>query len=196
MIITRTVALFFGLFAVGCAATPPRQVENTAPLPKPAQDGYYVVQFPALKSGEPRARFLPNGADRYRQCHASPHFVSGSVEPRPEDMDNLERLAECLNKPDVRDLDVDLIGRADARGDAETNKNLGLARAARVRDILASLGVARERMHIKSAGESAALAFRGDYSHGYDRRVDAVLTGQTHTPRGRREGIALVMGRQ
>jgi outer membrane protein OmpA-like peptidoglycan-associated protein len=99
-----------------------------------------------------------------------------------------------LNREDVRDFDVDLIGRADSRGNAAHNRALGHERAKRVRDILVAYGVDRERLHVKTAGESGALGYTGFYSYGYDRRVDAVISNQTHAPRGRTDRLTSVLG--
>lgn len=184
MLSLRSFALAFvgGLFAVGCTAAAPKQVENAAALPPPAADGQYRVQFPDTGHHVSRSRRLATGPAEPVQCRFSPHFAFGSTEPLPQDIIELRAFADCLKSDAASDKPIEIIGHADVRGSTSRNMRLALARAERVRDILVEQGVERERMHVRSVGESAALGFLSAYSYGFDRRVDVALMYDQREP--------------
>jgi peptidoglycan-associated lipoprotein len=70
-----------------------------------------------------------------------------------------------------------LVGRADPRGEAEYNMNLGATRADAVKHYLAQLGVAGGRLATTSRG---ALDAQGhdETTWATDRRVDLRLAGR------------------
>jgi peptidoglycan-associated lipoprotein len=77
--------------------------------------------------------------------------------------------ARCISERAIEE--VELVGMCDPRGTEEYNIALGERRARTARDHLQRLGVARNRMRVRSVGEEQA---RGADEHGWsrDRRAD------------------------
>lgn len=86
----------------------------------------------------------------------------------------LEAIAKCLSTGPLKGRSVDLVGRADPRGETEYNMTLGAKRARAVHGFLSNLGVANEKLHDTSRGE---LDASGKDEEGWrrDRRVDVKL---------------------
>jgi peptidoglycan-associated lipoprotein len=108
---------------------------------------------------------------------AAPKFDFDSVQLSPTDRNELEQLAKCMTTGPLKGKSVDLVGRADPRGEAEYNMTLGATRADAVRHYLAQLGVAGSRIMTTSRG---ALDAQGhdEASWAVDRRVDLRLAGR------------------
>ena len=118
-----------------------------------------------------------------RACGISPNASGRSVTPSFEfdsaaladaDRQMLAELAKCMSEGALRGKNVTLIGRADARGEAEYNMTLGESRADAVQRYLIDLGVGRGRSQATSRGEMDAT---GTNEEGWakDRRVDIEL---------------------
>ena len=183
MIIARKLAPCVALLLGACASVPePKTPEDPGKLPDPGADGEYTVEFPEPRQGEDRFIRLTLGRDVYLQCDFAPHFAFNAVKPQPQDEIALRALAECLNRPEVREHDMEIIGRTDSFGSEQYNIALARARARTVKEILTRYGVDTDRMRVNAAGERGAKGYMGDYSHGYDRRVDVILVGQSHAP--------------
>jgi outer membrane protein OmpA-like peptidoglycan-associated protein len=92
----------------------------------------------------------------------------------------LDDVARCLVGA-LKDEAVTVIGRTDDQGSNAYNKNLATNRAAAARDYLVSRGVATDRVHLMSRGETGA---RGDdeESRALDRRVDLELGDLKSSP--------------
>jgi len=105
---------------------------------------------------------------------ATPSFEYDSAALAESDRQLLGDLAKCLSEGALRGKNVVLIGRADARGEAEYNMTLGESRADAVHRYLVDLGVGKERMRATSRGEMDAT---GTNEEGWanDRRVDIEL---------------------
>lgn len=87
----------------------------------------------------------------------------------------LEAIAKCLTTGPLKGRAVDLVGRADPRGETEYNMTLGAKRARSVHTFLGGLGVASDKLRDTSRGE---LDAKGTDEEGWrkDRRVDVRLT--------------------
>ena len=87
----------------------------------------------------------------------------------------LEAIAKCLTTGPLKGRAVDLVGRADPRGETEYNMTLGAKRARSVHSFLGGLGVPGEKLRDTSRGE---LDAKGTDEEGWrkDRRVDVRLT--------------------
>ena len=87
----------------------------------------------------------------------------------------LEAIAKCLTTGPLKGRAVDLVGRADPRGETEYNMTLGAKRARSVHSFLGGLGVQGDKLHDTSRGE---LDAKGTDEEGWrkDRRVDVRLT--------------------
>jgi len=159
-------------------ATPltPLQSARGPQLPDPGVDREYQVKFPEAGHGATRYIRLTLGDDIARDCGlVRTHFEFDSAEPLAEDHLALKSLAECLDRPGLRSLQLSLVGRADRRGSAEYNIGLALRRAERVKQILVDAGMPADRIRTSSTGARAAIGDDKLYSYGYDRRVDTVL---------------------
>lgn len=170
--------------AAGCSVEPPTQVAPQPRLPAPDANNEYHVTFPDLGRGAARYIGLTLGDDLASTCGLMrAHFEFDSSSLLPVDELAMKSIAECLNRSEIRDKDLAIIGRADARGNAGYNVALGQKRAEAVRDALIGAGVSPSRLQVTTRGAADA---RGDdklFSYGYDRRVDMVLIGVAHKPR-------------
>ncbi len=105
---------------------------------------------------------------------AAPSFEYDSAALAPSDREMLGDLAKCLSEGALKGKNVVLIGRADARGEAEYNMTLGESRADAVHRYLVDLGVGKNRMRATSRGEMDATGTNED-GWANDRRVDIEL---------------------
>ncbi len=86
----------------------------------------------------------------------------------------LEQVAKCLTTGPLKGRAVDLVGRADPRGETEYNMTLGAKRARAAHQFLSGLGVGNDKLFDTSRGELDAT---GTDEQGWrkDRRVDVKL---------------------
>jgi peptidoglycan-associated lipoprotein len=86
----------------------------------------------------------------------------------------LSQIAACVTTGPLAGRALQLIGRADPRGESEYNMALGTRRASSVGDFLAGRGVNSSNVEMSSRGKLDAT---GDDEAGWqrDRRVDIVL---------------------
>lgn len=105
---------------------------------------------------------------------ASPRYDFDKSDLQPGDRAALGKVAECLTTGALKGRSLQLVGRADVRGESSYNLALGAQRAGGVADYLAHLGVDRTRLGVTSRGE---LDAEGIDERGWavDRRVDIVL---------------------
>jgi peptidoglycan-associated lipoprotein len=108
---------------------------------------------------------------------AAPKFDFDSALLSPTDRSELDQLAKCMTTGPLAGKNVELVGRADPRGEAEYNMNLGATRADAVKHYLAQLGVTGSRLSTTSRG---ALDAQGhdEATWAVDRRVDLRLAGR------------------
>lgn len=108
---------------------------------------------------------------------AAPKFDFDAAVLSPADRNQLDQLARCMTTGALAGKNVELVGRADPRGEAEYNMTLGEKRADAVEHYLAQLGVARTRLPTTSRG---ALDAQGhdEATWAVDRRVDLRLSGR------------------
>ena len=104
----------------------------------------------------------------------SPKFDFDSSQLSSADRDILQQVAKCMTDGALKGKNIELIGRADPRGEQEYNMNLGEHHATSVRKYLVGLGVGDGRMSETSRG---ALDATGHDEVGWqnDRRVDVSL---------------------
>jgi peptidoglycan-associated lipoprotein len=105
---------------------------------------------------------------------STPKFEYDRSEILPSDREVLAKVAECLTTGPLRGRSVQLVGRADARGESQYNMVLGAHRAGGVAELLAQLGMDRGHVTTTSWGELDAV---GTDETGFrdDRRVDILL---------------------
>jgi outer membrane protein OmpA-like peptidoglycan-associated protein len=176
---------FLGLLA-GCAATEPGQSSQGPKLPDPGVDQEYEVNFPEPGHGMARYIGIAIDPDFSKSCGLMrTYFAFDSAKLSPQDEATLRNVAKCLEQPELEDLKLSIVGRADARGNTTYNADLGRRRAESVKKLLINAGVAETRIDIASRGAAGAVGsdVPSDlYSRGYDRRVDVVLVGVIRKP--------------
>jgi peptidoglycan-associated lipoprotein len=108
---------------------------------------------------------------------AAPKFDFDSALLSGTDRSELDQLSKCMTTGPLKGKNIELVGRADPRGEAEYNMNLGATRANAVQYYMAQLGIARSRFVATSRG---ALDAQGhdEPTWAADRRVDLRLAGQ------------------
>jgi outer membrane protein OmpA-like peptidoglycan-associated protein len=101
-------------------------------------------------------------------------YLPGSFEIDPHTKERLKKLAGVLNfLPDIK---IEIHGYTDNIGTEVANRNLSEKRAARVRDYLVSLGVAKDRMKVFGRGEANFVA-SNDTAEGRakNRRIELIF---------------------
>lgn len=109
-------------------------------------------------------------------------FDSAQLRERGERI--VSAVASCLTAGPLSDAKVIVIGRADPRGPAEYNEQLGLYRAEAVRMRLIERGVGDDRIRVVSRGEELAHPSADRWQ--LDRRVDIVITSPDALPSSER----------
>ncbi len=102
-------------------------------------------------------------------------FKVGSSELTDQAKANAKVFAEALNSSALADAKFDIAGYTDASGDKDKNVALSQARAAAVRDYLASQGVSPSRMAAKGFG-ATDFAVQANPMSPSNRRVEARRT--------------------
>jgi peptidoglycan-associated lipoprotein len=108
------------------------------------------------------------------ETERTPKFDFDSSDLSGPDRDVLAQVARCLTTGPLRGRAVQLIGRADPRGETEYNMTLGDTRAGHVDQYLVQLGVDPAQMATTSRGELDATG-TDEASWQRDRRVDMRL---------------------
>ncbi len=155
--------------AAGCAHNepPPKTPENvqvtSSPPPAPRKSDQQVNV-----SEDIRKACSIDDSDK------APKFDFDSTQLASNDRDILQKVAQCFTTGPLKGRAMRLVGRADPRGEAEYNMNLGEARATSVRTYLANLGVAADKMSETSRGALDATG-HDEETWRRDRRVDVSL---------------------
>jgi peptidoglycan-associated lipoprotein len=111
---------------------------------------------------------------KFENIEDAPKFDYDSEALTQGERNVLEAIAKCLTAGPLKGRTVDLVGRADPRGETEYNMTLGAKRARSVHTFLGGLGVPGEKLRDTSRGE---LDAKGTDEEGWrkDRRVDVRL---------------------
>jgi peptidoglycan-associated lipoprotein len=112
---------------------------------------------------------------KFENIEDAPKFEYDQETLTPGEKNVLEAIAKCLTTGPLKGRAVDLVGRADPRGETEYNMTLGAKRARSVHSFLGGLGVPGDKLRDTSRGE---LDAKGTDEEGWrkDRRVDVRLT--------------------
>ena len=113
-------------------------------------------------------------ACKIEEPQRTPKFDYDSSDLTPADRDVLAQVARCLISGPLKGHHIELVGRADPRGETEYNMVLGDHRADAVHIYLARLGVGTNAMSKTSRGELDAEG-KDDETWQRDRRVDIAL---------------------
>jgi peptidoglycan-associated lipoprotein len=168
VVLTGCVALSFPLLAAcGHDAPPPPQTPAATPTPP-----VLTSTTPERKSDQ-EVSLSRNIRDlcKIDDSDRSPKFDFDSTQLSSSDRDILQQVAKCMTDGALKGKSIELIGRADPRGEQEYNMTLGSSRATSAHKYLAGLGIAETRMSETSRG---ALDATGHDEEGWskDRRVD------------------------
>lgn len=151
---------------------------HSQPPPKSASDNVTVTNAPPAAAARSDQQ-LNLSADIRAQCgiddsNRAPKFDFDSSQLAGNDRDILQQVARCFTTGPLKGRSLRLVGRADPRGEAEYNMNLGEARATSARKYLASLGLSDSRMSETSRGALDATG-HDEETWRKDRRVDIEL---------------------
>jgi peptidoglycan-associated lipoprotein len=170
-------ALPLALVAIACGGDP-KPPPATPPPPAPV-----VTPPPETTSAAGKAEKMAVNVDddiikacglKFENIEDAPKFDYDSESLTPGEKSVLEAIAKCLTTGPLKGRTVDLVGRADPRGETEYNMTLGAKRARSVHTFLGGLGVPGEKLRDTSRGE---LDAKGTDEEGWrkDRRVDVRL---------------------
>lgn len=136
--------------AVGCAPRPKAELGQPVGI---TTSYHETIECPPTAASARPVR----AADR--ECEL-PSFVfaEGSAVITPSEDRELGRIARCLTTGALAGTSVIAVGHADPVGGDRENLDLGLRRAATIRDFLVARGVASERVLATSAGARATAA--------------------------------------
>lgn len=163
-------------FAAGCGGDP-------KPEPKTAQTEHVGTTQPTSAPVNKKTDQTINVSDEIRKAcgiddsNRAPKFDYDSSQLSSNDRDILSQVAKCLTTGPLKGRAVELVGRADPRGESEYNMNLGAERAKSADDYMASLGVAASQMSLTSRGALDATG-HDEETWRHDRRVDVNLVKQ------------------
>jgi outer membrane protein OmpA-like peptidoglycan-associated protein len=130
----------------------------------------------------------PNSATTAGTAQTSPSVAAAQVRPslslliqfdlnsarvKPESQQALANLAVALKSPELLASKFAVEGHTDATGRADSNLRLSQLRADAVRDLLASQGIATQRLQASGKGASK-LANKADPASAENRRVKIV----------------------
>jgi peptidoglycan-associated lipoprotein len=143
-----------------------------------------TVAPPPAHTGPPKSDKMAVNVDediikacnlKFENLDEAPKFDYDSESLTQGEKNILEAIAKCLTTGPLKGRAVDLVGRADPRGETEYNMTLGAKRARSVHTFLGGLGVPGDKLRDTSRGE---LDAKGTDEEGWrkDRRVDVRLT--------------------
>jgi peptidoglycan-associated lipoprotein len=162
------------LCIAGCAKKDTVSVAQ-GPLPPPISAAAAPVALPTP------GRNIGISTDIARACgikfndpDKAPKFDFDQSALMPADRAVLDQVAACVTRGPLKGRDLNLVGRADPRGEAEYNMALGEHRAGSAWRYLTALGVDKGKLAETSRGKLDAT---GSDEQGWarDRRVDILL---------------------
>lgn len=125
---------------------------------------------------DPNSTQLTLDTELMEQCglkEAKLYFPYDSTEVKGNGDDEVRSMANCVVSGNLRGKELVLVGHTDPRGTEQYNEELGKSRAESVADVLISAGIPRDKLVIRSAGESAASSDKEDWPT--DRRVEVAI---------------------
>ena len=97
---------------------------------------------------------LAEGSAHSAGCERAVFFETGSAKLDAKAQEELSFVASCIKRHEIDHAVI--VGRTDASGSAERNKQLGMERARAVADYLRKMGVPEQDIHVRSKGEVAS----------------------------------------
>lgn len=114
-------------------------------------------------------------------------FSIGSSGAEELSMESVHRVADCMRDGVLKEEEIVVIGYTDPRGSAAYNEQLGMQRAETVAAAIVAQGIARERVFVKSYGESKATDSMSEADMARDRRVTVRVAQPKGDPRPQAE---------
>jgi outer membrane protein OmpA-like peptidoglycan-associated protein len=183
--IGRSAAKWLGCGAlVASAITAAGCASSTPPAQQPVAMGEMEKPGPQQPQGRNDADTTIQISDDFRrQCSLpnaqnAPHFDYADATLRAHGQNILDDVAKCLSDGPLNGHVMTIIGRTDARGSAEYNKELSASRAEAARNYLMQHGVATASIRILARGEVGAQG-TDEQTWALDRRVDFELGDRT-----------------
>jgi peptidoglycan-associated lipoprotein len=172
--VTKPADLDVETTSVPTPSTPPPPTTDVAPSTQPTMAD--KTEADLLDSGD---MAVVNDELKRRGFSADVFFDYDESTLSDEARDKLARNADLLKaKPQ---LSVTVEGHADSRGTNEYNLALGERRATAVKEYIASLGVAAERLRTLSYGEERGVCTEDTEScWSENRRAHMVITGRSN----------------
>jgi peptidoglycan-associated lipoprotein len=174
-VLAAALLLAIGLVSLACGDNP--KPPPATPAPKPVDTTPTVTSAPSNNGN-----MAVNVDDaimkacnlKFNNTEEAPKFGFDSEQLSDQEKAILEQIAKCLTTGPLKGRSVDLVGRADPRGETEYNMTLGAKRARAAHQYLAGLGVGNDHLFDTSRGELDAT---GTDEAGWqkDRRVDVKL---------------------
>ena len=152
---------------------------HEAPPPKPEPSSVMTQSAPPHATTN-RTDQVVNVSDEIRRAcdiddsDRAPKFDFDSTQLSSNDRGVLQKVGACLTTGPLRGRALHLVGRADPRGEAEYNMNLGESRATSVGAYLRGLGVSNAKLTDTSRGALDATG-HDEETWRKDRRVDVTL---------------------
>lgn len=165
------------LLANACGDAPPPKTPVATKAPETKPKPTEVTSAPA-KTDQMAVNVddqIAKACDlKFSNIEDAPKFDYDSESLTQGERDILSAVAKCLTTGPLKGRTVELVGRADPRGETEYNMTLGAKRARAVHSFLSGLGVPGDKMRETSRGELDAV---GKDEEGWrkDRRVDVRL---------------------
>ncbi len=160
---------------IGCAATPHPSAQNAAPAKASVGEAQLTSSEIKPQPGiSPSEEILSACQLHFDNEQAAPEFCFDQTYLTPRDREVLSKVADCLTTGPLKGRKIELIGRADPRGEQEYNMALGSSRAASVAGYLEHVGVDSSRITQTSRGKLDAKG-TNETSWMVDRRVDVLL---------------------
>jgi len=166
---SATLVLAAALVACG-NAKPATTAESTAPKAPVAAD---TTPKPVSANVNLSGDIIAACKIEFSNQADAPKFDYDSAGLSPEDTKVLDQVATCLTTGPLKGRSLQLVGRADSRGDAQYNMALGANRAHQVMTYLQQKGVSA-KLNETSRGALDATG-HDEASYQKDRRVDLVL---------------------
>lgn len=172
-ILVATLSLLT-LAAFGCGDKPPPATPKPVSKVEPPPTVTSAPQKPQNMAVNVDDAILKACNLKFSNQEEAPKFDFDSEQLSDAEKAVLEQVAKCLTTGPLKGRAVDLVGRADPRGETEYNMTLGAKRARAAHNFLAGLGVANDKLFDTSRGELDAT---GTDEAGWrkDRRVDVKL---------------------
>lgn len=167
------LAPLFAALAIACSDEKP---PAKAPTPPPADTT--PPPAPPVKNDKMAVNVDENILKacnlKFASTENAPKFDFDSESLSEPEKQILEQIAKCLTTGPLKGKAVDLVGRADPRGETEYNMTLGAKRARAAHNFLSGLGVASDKLFDTSRGEIDATG-KDEQGWSKDRRVDVKL---------------------